>query len=131
MNQPNIDPRFQKHWEALQNKAKELGMNTQALAEPTPGHDWMDLAAAGNEKEAIAIFLTVQSNMKMMVKWAIQRLLNGEYGNCIHCWEEIPQRRLTAIPWTPLCLECQEKAEAGQLHGFEYAVPPKRLNAMQ
>jgi RNA polymerase-binding transcription factor DksA len=27
------------------------------------------------------------------------------------CQKEISKKRLTYLPWTPLCIECEEKAE--------------------
>ncbi len=53
------------------------------------------------------------------VVWAlhlINNLLTGkkkgeEYGKCVDCERQIPERRLTAIPWTPCCVLCQEKRD--------------------
>lgn len=43
------------------------------------------------------------------VKAALQRLDRGEYGRCIDCGREIEDARLRAVPWTPYCLEDQQK----------------------
>lgn len=43
---------------------------------------------------------------------ALERLEHDEYGECEECAEEISERRLQAIPWAALCIECQEKKEA-------------------
>ena len=40
---------------------------------------------------------------------ALRRLVNGNYGYCIVCEEEIPAKRLGADPAVPTCLHCAIK----------------------
>jgi DnaK suppressor protein len=42
---------------------------------------------------------------------ALNRIANGSYGICVECEEEIGSRRLAAVPWTALCIRCQEAAD--------------------
>lgn len=42
---------------------------------------------------------------------ALVRLHAGEYGICPECDEEIPEKRLRALPFATRCLPCQESAE--------------------
>ena len=42
---------------------------------------------------------------------ALQRLDRGEFGICDECEEEIPLKRLQAIPWAAYCVSCQERIE--------------------
>jgi DnaK suppressor protein len=42
---------------------------------------------------------------------ALDRLRAGEYGLCHQCEEEIPEKRLRALPFATRCLSCQESAE--------------------
>ena len=37
------------------------------------------------------------------------------YGMCINCGQTIAEKRLTAVPWTPYCVDCQELSEKGML----------------
>ena len=37
------------------------------------------------------------------------------YGMCINCGQAIAEKRLTAVPWTPYCVDCQELSEKGML----------------
>jgi len=41
------------------------------------------------------------------IKAALTRLDTGEYGFCVRCEEEIPQRRLDFDPAAAFCLSCQ------------------------
>ena len=50
-----------------------------------------------------------------MVETALQRIREGEFGECTNCGNEINAKRLEAVPWTRYCIECQEKRENGQL----------------
>ncbi|HYD48533.1 MAG TPA: TraR/DksA family transcriptional regulator [Terriglobales bacterium] len=43
---------------------------------------------------------------------ALQRIIDGEYGNCARCGEEIAPARLQAVPATPFCVECAAAEEA-------------------
>jgi DnaK suppressor protein len=50
-----------------------------------------------NERELVAI------------KAALARMENDEYGECLHCGEEISIARLRANPVATLCIECAER----------------------
>lgn len=45
------------------------------------------------------------------VRDALRRLREGSYGLCTLCGRQIDRARLEAIPWTPYCLEDQEKQD--------------------
>ena len=42
---------------------------------------------------------------------ALQRIAAGRFGICIACDNLISPKRLAALPWAALCLECQQSAE--------------------
>jgi len=42
---------------------------------------------------------------------ALARIDDGVFGECEECGEKITDARLKAIPWAPLCIECQEERE--------------------
>jgi RNA polymerase-binding transcription factor DksA len=41
------------------------------------------------------------------IESALSRLEKGSYGVCATCSSEIPKRRLDALPFATLCVECQ------------------------
>jgi DnaK suppressor protein len=45
------------------------------------------------------------------VESALSRMERDEYGICLKCEDDIGQKRLDALPWAVLCVECQETAE--------------------
>jgi len=48
------------------------------------------------------------------VNAAIQRLDAGTYGTCVRCGGAVSPRRLDALPYASLCINCQEAAERGR-----------------
>ncbi|MQA29342.1 MAG: hypothetical protein GEU82_05800 [Luteitalea sp.] len=45
------------------------------------------------------------------IRVALARLAAGEYGICADCEEEIPEKRLRALPFAGRCRSCQEDQE--------------------
>lgn len=43
---------------------------------------------------------------------ALSRLVDGSYGTCVSCGEEIAAARLAALPDAALCINCAEEAAA-------------------
>ncbi len=58
------------------------------------------------------------------VRAALQRIELGDYGVCVDCGREITEKRLEAVPWTPYCIEDQEKhdKEAAEPSAFDSVV---------
>lgn len=50
---------------------------------------------------------------------ALKLLAVGEYGTCQDCGAEINPKRLEAIPWTTLCVYCQEELDGSAASGLQ------------
>ena len=46
------------------------------------------------------------------VQAALDRLNAGTYGKCVRCGEDINPKRLAALPYATLCIDCQSATEA-------------------
>jgi len=46
-----------------------------------------------------------------LVEGALREIGENTFGTCTGCGNEIPTKRLEAVPWTPYCVACQERAE--------------------
>lgn len=58
--------------------------------------------------------ITRNSQMLLdQVNAALRRIAEGTYGTCGTCGKQIAPRRLEALPYATLCIECQAKAEHG------------------
>lgn len=58
--------------------------------------------------------IALRDRQKILLKKvidALDKLETGKYGYCEHCEEAINEERLEAVPYTTLCLKCQEKIE--------------------
>ncbi len=53
------------------------------------------------------------------VKTALLRIHDGSFGTCIHCEWQISPKRIAAVPWAPLCIECQEAADRDKYEAAE------------
>ena len=42
------------------------------------------------------------------VQAALARFDNETFGVCLRCDEDIPEKRLNALPWAAHCVKCQE-----------------------
>ncbi|HEY0759907.1 MAG TPA: TraR/DksA family transcriptional regulator [Acidisarcina sp.] len=85
----------------------------EAAAEDT--QDAVDLAVLSYQKEMLFSQGSHGHAMLNRVRAALARVEEGSYGECVNCEKTIGLARLEALPWTPHCIECQEKIEKGEL----------------
>jgi DnaK suppressor protein len=69
-----------------------------------------DATAAQGSGDALQE-VTLESQTLEQVEDALKRVADGTYGKCVICGRPIDPKRLEAIPWTPYCLEDQEKLD--------------------
>lgn len=86
--------------------APQLRKRDGIAIEKTP--DALDEVQLANERELTTRNLERESKLLREVRAALVRIEDGLYGTCLHCEEEISSKRLKAVPWTPLCIACQE-----------------------
>ncbi len=48
------------------------------------------------------------SKLLKEVQAALKHMDQGNFGTCLRCEEEIPEKRLKALPWAAYCVPCQE-----------------------
>ena len=79
--------------------------------ESNVAQDLVDKAETSYTKEFLLSLSDSDRETLLQIDEAIKRLERGEFGVCQSCQKEIGAKRLEAIPWTPYCIDCQEKAE--------------------
>jgi len=68
--------------------------------------------ATQNENDEVMDYLGNSARTEIeMIKQAITRIDNGQYGICQVCGEPISKERLEALPYSNLCIKCASKAE--------------------
>ena len=73
--------------------------------------DEFDQVRDAIEREVTIRRLEVDSVRDREIETALQRIQEGTYGACLRCDSDISLKRLTAVPWTPYCLFCQDRAD--------------------
>jgi DnaK suppressor protein len=77
--------------------------------------DVADQAVASYQKELLFSQGTNGHLQLTRIRAALKRLNEGTFGECLNCGKTIGAKRLEALPWTPYCIDCQEKIENGEL----------------
>jgi DnaK suppressor protein len=89
----------------IQNEENKL----QPDIEENP--DAFDLADQRLHQEIVVHQLSRMKQRLRQVRAALKRLDEGRYGICASCGNDINPERLLAIPYTTLCVNCQEHFE--------------------
>jgi DnaK suppressor protein len=115
-----------RYGEDLKAKRAELSSqrhNHEALA-IEPSADEFDRIQLAQERDFAMDALNRESSRLREIRAALQRFDSGSFGICINCEEEISAKRLAAVPWTALCIVCQEAADrmAGESQFDEQSV---------
>ncbi len=58
-----------------------------------------------------------ESKLLKDVQAAINRMDDDSFGICLRCDEEIPEKRLKALPWAAYCVSCQETVDRQRAAG--------------
>ena len=73
--------------------------------------DPVDMTQQAADREIAVRTLDWNSTLACRLRSAIDRIDAGSYGICLHCDEEIPPKRLRALPWAEFCINCQEDVD--------------------
>ena len=73
--------------------------------------DSIDEVTLEVERHMVVEALSRKSALLRQVTEALERIARGKYGACQACQEAISPKRLAALPWAALCIECQQAAE--------------------
>lgn len=103
--------------EMLDERRSEVHFKLRSLRETLPVKASVVRDA---EEQSVDDFVTevdmalmqMKSETLAKIDQAIARLEDGTYGLCQECDGEIQAARLTAVPFAPLCRDCQEETES-------------------
>jgi RNA polymerase-binding protein DksA len=70
-----------------------------------------DMASDDYERDFALGRATDEQKRLYSIEEAMKRVEDGTYGLCLQCSKPIAKKRLTALPSTELCIECQKKDE--------------------
>ena len=100
--------------ERLQTLRKELTHRIEAIEadvhhkkEPVE----KDFAEQVTQRENDDVLLAIDEEAQQtvhLIDAALTRIKEGNYGICASCGEEIPEKRLAALPYVTTCISCAE-----------------------
>jgi DnaK suppressor protein len=96
--------------ESITRKLTETITESKEM-ESNVAQDLVDKAETSYTKEFLLSLSDGEREQLLLIDEALKRLAHGEFGVCQVCHKEIGAKRIIAIPWTPLCIDCQQKAE--------------------
>jgi DnaK suppressor protein len=99
-----------KRKEEIVAKLSEV-YNESKEVESGIAQDIVDKAESSYTKEFLLSLSSAEREQLFLIDEALKRLDKDEYGICQMCQKTISKKRLSAVPWAPHCIECQEKAE--------------------
>lgn len=71
------------------------------------------------DRELAFASLSRDSDVLREIRSALTRIDDGNFGMCVSCGDEIGVKRLNAVPWTSLCIHCQEAADREEVDSQE------------
>jgi DnaK suppressor protein len=99
--------------EKMGSQEHDLSVDGNEMPDP------VDLAAQAFSKNVILALSENENRQLTMIDDALQRIEDGEYGECVNCGNEINEKRLNAVPWARYDITCQELVEQGMLEEAE------------
>jgi DnaK suppressor protein len=91
---------------------KRLGSDLNDLGYSGAGHgDAADAAFGASGEELASQLAQMESKELTLIELALQRIVQGRYGICDLCEKKIPTGRLSALPYSIMCVKCQGEAE--------------------
>ncbi|TAJ10344.1 MAG: TraR/DksA family transcriptional regulator [Nitrospirae bacterium] len=70
-----------------------------------------DQALMDLERELGISLMEMRNRRRQLIDEALARLDEGTYGLCAECGVDISEKRLVAVPFAKLCVECQSQQE--------------------
>ncbi len=112
--------RFKRKLEAQRDESSQIlqRLGDESRVVDISPQDSGDQSVASVSKESLFQLSSQRSGQVRKIESALSRIDQGTFGVCALCGEDIPARRLEALPWTEHCLRCQEVLEQEQ--GFRH-----------
>lgn len=95
----------------LEQRLSDLGVHRSRLEAHLrkPGHrDWQEQATQRENDEVLEALEDKDLAEARLLEAAIARIDEGKFGVCAGCEGKIASRRLEALPWATLCVDCAD-----------------------
>lgn len=108
-----IKTELNKYRTILETKQAELELairNRDAITIEKSA-DTLDEIQHAAQRDLAIRTLDLETQILRSIRAALKRINGASYGVCFSCEEDINPKRLNAVPWTPLCIKCQETVD--------------------
>lgn len=119
---------FRRILEAKRNELQAGGSDREEILIHNEAEEFDRLQQQLNREVAIRN-LDRESKLLKEVKAALKRMDEGMFGVCLRCEEDIPEKRLKAVPWAAYCISCQEAIDHQRAAGEPVDDEPLELAA--
>ena len=115
---PMLKKELDVYKKKLQARRNEIVLKLSTLStesrdvETDIAQDVVDKAESSYTKEFLLSLSDAERDQLFQIDAALKRIESKDFGYCQMCQKEIGKKRLNALPWTPLCIECQQKSES-------------------
>lgn len=100
---------LEEQLEALISQSREAVSTLTEVRENDA--DPLDLAVTESNRDFTLRMADRERRLLGKIRYALERIQNGEYGACESCGEPITYGRLMARPVATLCIDCKTEAE--------------------
>lgn len=72
-----------------------------------------DIGSDNFEQEFTLSLMESEGGTLEQIESALERIEDGDYGQCEECGARIPKTRLNALPYATMCVKCASRQEEG------------------
>jgi DnaK suppressor protein len=107
----------ERYKKILQERKQELNhqlsefYSESKTVETGIAQDVGDKAESSYTKEFLLSLSDSERKKLGLIDEALKRVETSEFGMCQSCGVKIGKKRLNVVPWSPLCITCQQKEE--------------------
>jgi DnaK suppressor protein len=103
---------FRNSLEALKADLEKNGNSGRETLDIDASADELDRIQQAQQRDLAIGFLDRNAKRLRQIRAALSRMDAGTFGICLDCEEQISVKRLLAVPWTALCIVCQEASDS-------------------
>lgn len=113
MNQDEIRAVLEHRRDELIERQERIARHTRHRDEPLPPDFAEQAVELENGETLVALDREVNAELHEIDR-ALRRLDDGSYGECTECGEPVGEKRLAALPYISLCIDCANMAQGSR-----------------
>lgn len=105
--------RLTKELEEIENRTSRRGRLDAAVEEQDFDENPGDAASETLERGTELALERNIVDLLEQIQLSLSKIEDGSYGVCDYCGRAIAERRLKALPYATLCIQCKDRMECG------------------